>query len=286
MSRNPSNPRTPFRRPTILIGTDATLLGRPQISPVQAADAGLYGLDLDLRSAWRSPAAGDFDDHQTTRIRSIWLPAQYTGLVSEQRASRLGDFLTSAATNHGLRTVILPRASAPRQQGVQLSRLARQKADLTGVRIALRVGAEALLARSGPHLEHVANMRRVAEEWDMDIALDLTGRGIERWEAEAALLRLFPRLVLVRIRPATAGRELDAASPQAKTCLRTIRMLADQGYSGVISIAPEPSVPAWMSSLYAPDINSVQSMRAEILAAYDRVDQYDVTTRQSHQWNP
>ena len=286
MTRNSSNPRPPFRRPTILIGTDTTMLGRAMISASQAATAGLYGLDLDLRRAWRSPDPDTLDDDSSSRIRSVWLPAQYTGPFCERRAERLADFLEQAATRHGLRSIVMPKPGTSKTQGVHLGRIARDIAARTGARIALRLGAETLLERSGSHLEHVANMRRIAEEWEMDIALDLTAPDIERWEAEAALVRLFPRLALVRIRPAHDSDGLPATTPESRASLRTIGMLADQGYSGVISIAPEPISPSWLSFMYVSNLDLVTTTRESIIGAYDRIDLYDETSRESHQRHP
>ncbi|HYH12141.1 MAG TPA: hypothetical protein VD789_07280 [Thermomicrobiales bacterium] len=146
------------------------------ISQSQAANAGLYGIDLDLRRAWRSPGPDDLDSEPSIRVRSVWLPAHYSGPFCEQRAERLTGFLERAAASHGLRTIILPRPGPSHPHGVQLSSVARDVASRSGAKLALRLGAETLLERSGSHLEHVANMRRIAEEWEMEIALDLTAR--------------------------------------------------------------------------------------------------------------
>jgi len=286
MTRNPSNQRPPFRRPTILIGTDSTMLGRPMIGPSQASAAGLHGIDLDLRRAWRSPGPGSLADDTSIRVRSVWLPALYTGPFAAQRAERLASFLEHATAHLGLRTLILPKPGSSRAHGVPLGPVAGDIATRMGARIALRLGAETLLERSGSHLEHVANMRRIAEEWDMDIALDLTSPDIERWEAEAALVRLFPRLTLVRIRPAHDGDGLPGTTSEARASLRTIGMLADQGYSGTITIAPEPVAPSWMSFLYVPNLEIANITRESIMGAYDRIDLYDETTRESRQHHP
>lgn len=286
MTRHSSNPRPPFRRPTILIGTDTTTLGRPLISPPQAAVVGLYGIDLDIRRAWRSPSAEDFKSDPAIRVKSIWLPAHYSGPFSEHRGRRLAAFLEAAVTRHGLRTIVLPQPGPNRTQSVHLGTLARGIVAGTNARIALRLGAEMLLERSGSHLERVANMRRVAEEWEMDIALDLTAPDIERWEAEAALVRLFPRLTHVRIRPAHDGDGAPATTVESRTSLRTIGMLADQGYSGVISIAPEPVTPSWLSFMYMSNLDLVTATRESIMGVYDRIDQYDETSRESHQRRP
>lgn len=268
-----------FRRPTILIGADASPLGRPVITPPQAAGAGLYGIDLDLRTSWRSPSVDDIRDTSTARIRSVWLPAQYTGLFSEQRASRLQDFLMFAAARCGLRTVVMPKSTTNRSQGVPLGTIARQLADSHNVRIAVQIAADSVLRERASHLDHVANMRRVAEEWNLDIALDLTAPGLGRWEAEAALMRLFPRLSLVRIHPWLEADGQHSLTESARAALRSVNMLADQAYVGLISIAPVTMQPAWLASLFPPGLNPASATRKEILATYDRIDQSDPLSR-------
>jgi hypothetical protein len=49
-------------------------------------------------------------------------------------------------------------------------------------------------------------LRHFAEEWDLGVALDLTGRLDPTWEAEAAVTRLGQRLQLLRVRDTTPSR--------------------------------------------------------------------------------
>ncbi|MDQ4045491.1 MAG: hypothetical protein M3173_08600, partial [Chloroflexota bacterium] len=107
--------RLPFQRPTIVVGTESTLLGHPIIAPVQAAQSGFYALDLDLRRAWHSRMPGALADRApVTRLRTVWIPRQYTGPRREDRAARLRRFLTEAVESYGLRTVIVPIADGTR----------------------------------------------------------------------------------------------------------------------------------------------------------------------------
>ena len=57
-SNSASTPRPSFRRPTILVGSDTTMLGRPIVGADAAAGAGLYGVDLDLHRGQRLPSVG------------------------------------------------------------------------------------------------------------------------------------------------------------------------------------------------------------------------------------
>jgi hypothetical protein len=280
MARNfASTPRPSFRRPTILVGSDATWLGRPTIGAGDAATAGLYGLDLDLRRSWRAPSELDIERLDTVRIRSVWLPTAYTGVAVEQRTERLRAFLARAASLHGLRTIVVsPRSTS---ENVPLNTIAREQADAAGIRLALEVRAEALLDERGSHLSRVANIRRFAEEWDLDIALDLGSGDLAGWETEAALMRLFPRLTLVRIGPMHGPTGHHAITPSASVCMRTVKMLADQAFGGMIGVLPVAPQPAWWSWASHPTLAAAVSAREEILAAYDRIDQYDISAHES-----
>jgi hypothetical protein len=274
-----STPRPSFRRPTILVGSDATLLGRPAIDASDAASAGLFGVDLDLRRAWRPPGEADIARLDGIRIRSVWLPTRYGGVAIEQRSARLRTFLELAAKRHGLRTIVVsPRATA---ENAPLNAMAHEHAAACGIRIALEVRADALLDERGPHLTRVANIRRFAEEWELGIALDLGGGDLAGWETEAALMRLFPRLALVRIGPMHGPGGQHTVTPGASVAIRTVKMLADQAFGGLISVLPAAPQPSWWSWASHPSLTAAASAREEILAAYDRIDQYDISAHES-----
>ena len=61
------------------------------------------------------------------------------------------------------------------------------------------------------HPDRLVVLRRLAEEWDFDLALDLCGPIDPTWESEAAISKLMPRLTLVRIGP-TESRPPDRAT--------------------------------------------------------------------------
>jgi hypothetical protein len=287
MARNTTSTHRPsFRRPTILVGSEATLLGRPTVNASDAAAAGLYGLDLDLRRAWQSPAEDDVERLESTRIRAVWLPPSYSGPLTDRRVERLRAFLTRAAMRHGLRSIALAPTSTTSTPGVPLSRVVQQVAELHGVRLALEVRATSILRQGGSHLDRVANVRRFAEEWDLDIALDLTGRDLAGWETEAALMRLFPRLTQVRIAPMHTPDGLHSGTPGATVALRAVAMLADQAFSGLISVMPGAPRSPWWSWASHPALDLALTAREEILATYDRINQYDTTAWQPHQQRP
>ncbi len=278
-SKSTSTPRPSFRRPTILVGSDATLLGRPTVDADDASSAGLFGVDLDLRHAWRAPGEADIERLGDIRIRSAWLPTRYSGMAIDQRSDRLRTFLGEAANRHGLRTLVISsRATA---ENVPINVIAHEQAKRFGIRLALEVRAETLLDARGPHLTRVANIRRFAEEWDLDIALDLGSGDLAGWETEAALMRLFPRLSLVRIGPMHGPGGRHAVTPGASVATRTVKMLADQAFGGLISVLPATPLPSWWSWASHPSLDAAVAAREEILATYDRIDQYDISAHQS-----
>lgn len=278
-STRPHDARPPYRRPTMLAGARGSTFGKMSVSPADAAEVGLHGIDLDLRRSWRCPSVDDARIHPATRIKSVWLPMQYAGLLSEQRISRLRIFLNFAATRCGLRTIVLPKNTPVRHQGITLGRMVQQLADWYGLRIAVSIPADHLIHQPGSHLERVANMRRVAEEWDLDIALDLTSPGIEQWEAEAALVRLFPRLALVRMRPWLGRDGLPLHTSPGRVCMRSASMLADQAYCGAISIEAWGSTLEWWSLATRPGLHDAIQTRADIIAHYERVQQVEAHRR-------
>ncbi len=90
------------------------------------------------------------------------------------------------------------------------------------------------------HLFALAALRRYAEEWDFQLALDVSGRIDPAWEVEAALMRLLPRLALVRLRWPLCPHAQHG--PDCTTA-RTVATLKDLRFTGNIAIVP--SVGMW-----------------------------------------
>jgi hypothetical protein len=90
------------------------------------------------------------------------------------------------------------------------------------------------------HLVRLSLLRNQAEEWDLGLALDLTGPVDWLWEAEAAVVRMMPRLRLVRLLhplPAVDGHV------RSRLTQRTIAACADNAFDGWISVVA--AVPVW-----------------------------------------
>lgn len=240
MSISHDNPR----RPTIVLATVPGRLGSLGGQLQLAAASGLIATDLDVRSAWRMPAVDQLriaHRNEPVRIRSIWLPSGMTGLFARIRTEDLTELMRVSRDDFGLQTLILPRDRVGNGGDAIHLKTARDLASRrTGRKIRLALGLQASDFRHDRwHLDQLLGLRRMAEEWDLDLALDLSGNVSPTWEAEAAVLRVLPALTVVRLgqwRTADGGM---IASQEAQVAHRTIAILADQGYAGTISIGTQ-----------------------------------------------
>lgn len=231
----------PAARPTLILGGDSRLLGSVRHALSVASLGSFCALDLDLRHSWRAPSCAQIlplAEHETIRIRSVWLPDIMRGPMLLQRAQRLDDFLRQSRDNHGLRQLIVPRLHQ-QEDGYNVSRLARDLTNHTGGVVRLAIGVHAAsFVRQPDYLDRITAIRRASEEWDIDIALDLTGNVSPSWECEAAVAKMFHRLALVRIDPWLDDDGMPGMSSRAQLAARSLAMLADQGYTGIISLYP------------------------------------------------
>lgn len=88
------------------------------------------------------------------------------------------------------------------------------------------------------HLIRLQSLRHLVAEWDLHLALDLTGRLDESWEAEAAVLRMGTRLAVIRL-----GYPLPEkpGSPRWRLVRRILAAAADSEFGGVLSLTPRLS---------------------------------------------
>jgi hypothetical protein len=259
------------KRPTILAGAGTSPFGSLGRTLRAAETLQFFAVDLDLRQAWLMPSAtslGRAGDQGIVRIRSAWIPGSITGPRHDARTAGLWSGLVHAATHLGLRTVIVPhRAEVIRGDWLgSESRRVFRESNLGLVRHAIGIRGAAI-QRGHEQLRQLQMLRHTAEEWDLDLALDLTGDVPHYLEAEAAILRLISRLTVVRIPSwVSANGELNTADPISR---RVISILADQGYAGTISIVPMRS--PWNISWHPPaPTSSEEWTRAMILDQYTR----------------
>jgi len=238
----------PAGRPTVVLGSTTGPLGSMHAALHTAALGSFHALDLDLRSTLLAPSwehIAPFADEETIRIRSVWLPTAVTGLAREQRSRRLNAFLQHGVNGYGLRQVIVPRLLPNDDSGVSIPGLVRHLTKQSNgvIRLAIGVQAESLI-QEPDHLDRITAIRRSVEEWDLDIALDLTGDISARWESEAAVAKMLPRLTLVRLESWVRRDGTVDTSLRGQLAARTIAMLCDQGYTGIISVNPRAT--SWL----------------------------------------
>jgi len=264
-------PEVPIRRPTIVAGAGTSWYGSLGKALAHAEAHQFFAVDLDQRRSLLSPSVASVATLATTgvvRLRSIWIPGSITGPFVEQRTAGFWQFLEYAAKHMGLRTVVLPRSSEI-GRGTFLGAELRNRMQATAhgtVRLAIGVKGSTVY-RGHDQLAQLQTLRHTAEEWDLDIALDLAGNVPHYLEAEAAVLRLLPRMTLVRIPSwVSPGGELNTDDPISR---RVVSILADQGYAGTISIIPARS-PLQFPGTHAYPTMSDEWTRQLILDQYDR----------------
>jgi hypothetical protein len=256
--------------PTIVVSTRSSrLIGLPAYFSV-AESAGLDGVDIDLAGRdWRVPVAPIAARSDATGMPaySLWMPTVPAGPLGGWRRGHLLADTRALVAATGVGSVIVDRPRRGERSGAAL--FARELRAQLGpsVRLALAVRPRDLEG-SRSHLAGLTALRRMAEEWDHDLALDLLGPIDPRWEAEAALARLLPRLAVLRIgpfesRPPGRGR--------ARMTTRVLKAALESGYGGVLSLAVHP--PAlhgfWRPALAAASAEATRQVRARFATIHD-----------------
>jgi len=204
-------------------------------------EADFDGIDLDATNELRRMFVASRSMSKTLANRSIcaiWLrPLQLetTGLQPFRDIAR-----TSGAERLPLVVVDVPAAvESDDALAIQLAAAVRLRA-VTGpdARIALAIHAD---NREGSrdHLDRLTMVRHQVGEWDFQLALDLTTRTDGTWEAEAAMMRILPRLGIIRL---TVPRTLLSGGIRWRIASRVVAAAADGGYRGMLSVAPELSL--------------------------------------------
>lgn len=238
MADRPTNPQpSAANRPLLALAGRPGPLGGVRGLANLARLAGMYALDLDLTGHGRFPdqrAFADIAAGQVLRIKSVWLPAT---LPSDLFATRMIDMLRYARDELGLRSIIVPRretgkSSAPRVRAMLRPLLEEPESACLRLVIGIDGGD---IPSSRDQLATLAAYKRFAEEWDVDLALDLSHDANRTWEIEATIIRLMPRLHHVRL---PASLDDRGAVGSSRLVNRAITMLADQSFAGTISLLP------------------------------------------------
>lgn len=152
---------------------------------------------------------------------------------------------------------------------------ARRWHDAAGRRFRLAVAVPAVAPEGGrAHLYRLNVVRRLAEEWELGLALDLSPRTDHRWEAEAAMQIVGSRLVAIRIRSSLT----DRIAVNSEIHRRALRAAADGVFRGRIVLAPPtPWWLAWRRSSICRDLTANRDVVQRLL--FERRVETDVQNR-------
>jgi hypothetical protein len=224
---------------------------------------GAEGLDLDATS-WAGRVSlkpGSLLGEDAFPVSSIWITPADTAALGQDSAFRSRfDSVSPAAVQKGQRVVVrLPAGgdiSDDRLVIVDAIRALERCAWMSSIVLAVPT----LAVEGGrTHLTRLRTLRRLVEEWEMELGLDLSPQTDNRWEAEAAVQIAGSRLAVVRLRAPLSNRKTDVHQ-------RTVRACADEGFAGVISLAP--ITPLWLSWHRSSLLRDLVVSRDAIALAY------------------
>lgn len=201
-----------------------------------ASLAGVDGLDVDATSALATWLAGRFgpSDDMYIPVRAVWLPA---GGIQSSPSRRLIEKIAERQQD------AIPCVVVTLPAGASLQELTRQL-ELAGwlsqsLHVVLGLPSTALKG-GRPHLVQLGAIRRFAEEWDLSVAIDLSGQFDPTWEAEAAVARLGERLTMLRINASAPSR---AAVGRDRVACRALHAAMDRDLMLDVAVAPVKSIP-------------------------------------------
>lgn len=228
-----------LQTPQLMISTRSAHVGRLTTLLQASQDAGLLLMELDIERRFIGLHPRQILHHaqsSRTDVASVWLPARsrFGGPLSERDRKILIDSAVDAAAPLVVR---LPRNEIGRVTLTTVTNLTEPIQQLVPPTTRVTVAVPtAWLVGGRPHLVQLTALRRICEEWDIDIALDLTGPIDPQWEAEAAVLRIGSRLRIVRIAalPVTA----NTTDSQARLTARALIPALESGSLASVSLSP------------------------------------------------
>ena len=254
----------------------STLVSRyiptPKLSQIARATH-FDGLDLDY-SGRPLPPPRDIATQLATDsllVRSVWIPR--TSRWSLWRPDAGGVFASAVAALTSATYLVTPLPQGAGSALASLSVVRRvnglRRADIHG-RMVLAVSSEQLVG-GRIHLRQMTLLRHLAEEWDFWLGLDMLGPIDPRWEAEAVVALLGPRLCLVR----TVGDVLIRPdNPLTRPAKRALTAIIDDGHPRDIALRPDLSFPQrlWPAAVERACRASASSVQHRIgLVESDRV---------------
>lgn len=258
----------PARSPAVtLISTSNSASGWYATAAVARA-AGLDGIEVDV-NPWLLPCRGDRivanDEVPALNANAVWLPRVSDGFLLRRRQDTALIAARAALSRAGAERIVVsrplphqlrPGSARSNSDMAFFTRTCTGLSDVNRVTLGLRADQ---LGGGREHLVELTLLRRYAEEWDFDIALDLSGEIDPTWEAEAAIWRLMPRLQIIRLGP-LSGRAQRSTAPRLAS--RVLSGAADLGYRGTIALSPDMS--RYLRRLNSKSIEAA-TMTAELI---------------------
>lgn len=225
----------------LLLSTQATSLLRLDGYASAVDEADLSGIDLDATNDFKRAIVASRSMHRALAnqlVRSVWvrpLQLEGTGLQPFRDAAK-----TCGEARLPLLIVDVPSGVDYLDAvGIQLAAANRLRGAVGNqASIAIAVRAENPEGNRN-HLDRLSIIRHKAGEWDFKLALDLTTKPDGTWEAEAAMMRVLPRIANIRL---TVPRTLLSGGVRWRIASRVIASATDGGYRGFVSLAPELSL--------------------------------------------
>jgi hypothetical protein len=201
-----------------------------------AVSAGADGLDVDATShiaAWLASKNGAGDGPRLP-TRTVWCS------IDGVKSSRVRAIIETASVREPVEApslvLLLPGATSVRD----LARI-HEFLRIHSPAARFAVGLSSSSLKGGrPHLVQLGAIRRFAEEWELDIAIDLAGRFDPTWEAEAAVARLGDRLRAIRVLASAPSR---SAVGRDRVACRALHAALDREQPldiAICSVAPVP----------------------------------------------
>jgi hypothetical protein len=225
----------------LLLSTQASSFLRLDGYASAVEEADLSGIDLDATNDLKRTIVASRSMHRALAnplVRSVWvrpLQLEGTGLQPFRDAaktcgeSRLPLFIVDVPSG-------VDHIDAIAIQMAAAGRLRNAVGNQAGIAIAVRAENP---EGNRNHLDRLSLIRHQVSEWDFKLALDLTAKPDGTWEAEAAIMRVLPRIANIRL---TVPRTLLSGGVRWRIASRVIASATDSGYRGFVSLAPELSL--------------------------------------------
>lgn len=206
-----------------------------------AVPGGSVEIDLAGRFMPRDIERFDRGGDGAAPVAAVWLPRPPLDSSADRSAwIRLAN---RCAGTWGARLLIveMPKGDIGRHAATLLPALGNHLPGAIAAPVRIAVGLRATHLEGGrPHLVQLRALRRFAEEWDLALALDLSGPLDQRWEAEAAMARLADHIALVRVSSDALER-----SPIGKARVAMRALFAGIDLQPGVAIAVVARVPLW-----------------------------------------